>query len=111
MPTILQQDIIGFGGASIVKLSGKVKSIQRGVGSGASADYSGAATVTISEVNPSKCVVTITHGKSASGSSQIYGYAYLSSMTSTQLNILGAAHFTSTSPTGNPFSWQVVEYE
>jgi hypothetical protein len=82
-----------------------VKSVQRGV---TSVVKSGATTITISSVTPSKCQVTL-HGSGHVSNGTAYAYTvlpYVSSCNSTSLLVA----WSSSVDVGGNVSWEVAEF-
>ena len=79
-----------------------VKSIQRGVHSGSATEN---ITISISTVNPSKCMVLLQSTRDTTN------LPSLVSIASTSFTVTTSSSVYSTSPnTASPFSWQVIEF-
>ena len=81
---------------------GAVKSVQRGVHAGSATDN---ITISISTVNPSKCMVLLQPTRDTTN------LPSLVSIASTSFTVTTSSSVYSSSPnTASPFSWQVVEF-
>lgn len=85
-----------------------IKSVQRGFASLSS--YNDYVEVTISNVNPNKCIVNITGGGYAGGNPPFPGICYSSSLTATKLRISCSANLRNSGSGSASCSWEVVEF-
>jgi hypothetical protein len=88
--------------------TGGVKSVQSGTASAAGGSVNTA--ITISSINPAKTVVTLNGGYIHSYDTYACQLPYIVSLTATTLTINGAHFYNGSAWTGQPTSWQVVEY-
>lgn len=97
-------------GTPVTSLSGKIiKSVQRGV-SGEEGEPSGTLSISISSVDPNKCLVILDNSVSKSGQDYHATHsAYLKSLTSNTLTV-GTNYLSSGLDYGYLFSWQVIEF-
>lgn len=85
-----------------------VKSVQRGY---VRLTYSNSpAEVTISNVNPNKCIVHVTGGGYANDNPPLPGICYLSSLTATKLTVSCSVGLRNSSSSSASCSWEVVEF-
>lgn len=88
-----------------------VKSVQRGVSTGAGMTVSGSGqTITISEVDPNKCSVIINGDVYYSDNTGIWRHAVLLSLKSTSFTIVSSINGNNEGTWSARFSWQVIEY-
>jgi len=87
-----------------------IKSIQKGYRASSNA---GSETITISGVNPVKCVVILSGGLGGQASTaSVRGHVSFFTISSTLLTVTGTNYYTGSGGTyaGVPFGWQVIEY-
>lgn len=85
-----------------------IKSVQRGYANIPSSESY--TTVTISNVNPNKCMVNITGGGYAGSNPPFPGICYSSSLTATKLSISCTVSLRNSSNGSASCSWEVVEF-
>lgn len=88
-----------------------IKSVQRGT---VTADRYGDATVTISAVNPDKCIILLNgialYETQSDGKGMSHALPIIASLSATSL-VLDYSGYLTSSSLGNPaFSWQVIEF-
>ena len=88
-----------------------VKSVQRGISTGAGMTVSGEGqTITISEVDPNKCLVLINGTVYYNENTHSWHHAVLSSLKSTSLTVASSMTTNNAGNYSARFSWQVIEF-